>query len=52
MFSSATQFKRIRTDGRTDMTSPVVSVCCVIACLKFDSVGSCQMEAALAGSVV
>ena len=44
MFSSGTQFKRILTDGRTDVTSPVVRVCCVIACLKLDSVGSCQMK--------
>jgi hypothetical protein len=44
VFSSATQFKRIRTDGNTDMMYLVVNVCCVIACLKLDSVGSWQME--------
>jgi hypothetical protein len=44
MFSSAIQFKGIRTDGSRNMTDLVVNVCCVTAFLKLDSVGSCQME--------
>jgi hypothetical protein len=46
MLSSATQFKRIRADGRTDVTKIVVNVYFVIARLKLCSVASCQMEAA------
>jgi len=46
MFTSTTQFKRIRKDGHTNMRRLAVNICFMIALLKLGSLGSCQMDVA------